>query len=86
MKFGAAIVMEEPALPPPSTQPFDIQTPPEPDTEAYSSDAPNPVKILAEEPVSTLSIDTDTASYSVIRSSLTNGQAPRRRRCGSRRW
>ena len=76
LEFGAAIVMEEPALAAPSTQPFDIQTPPEPDTEAYSSDAPNPVKIVAEEPVSTLSIDTDTASYSVIRSSLTNGQLP----------
>ncbi len=49
---------------------------PEPDTEAYSTDAPNPVKIVAEEPVSTFSIDTDTASYSVIRSSLTNGQLP----------
>ncbi|OYX43602.1 MAG: hypothetical protein B7Z02_08665 [Rhodobacterales bacterium 32-67-9] len=46
------------------------------DTEAFSTDAPNPVKIVAEEPVSTFSIDTDTASYSVIRSSLTNGQLP----------
>ena len=49
---------------------------PEPDTEVYSTEAPNPVKIVAEEPVSTFSIDTDTASYSVIRSSLTNGQLP----------
>ncbi|MBC7142174.1 MAG: VWA domain-containing protein [Rhodobacteraceae bacterium] len=49
---------------------------PEPDTEAYSGEAPNPVKIVAEDPVSTFSIDTDTASWSVIRSSLTNGQLP----------
>ncbi|MDI3336738.1 VWA domain-containing protein [Defluviimonas aestuarii] len=49
---------------------------PEPDTEAYANDDPNPVKIVAEEPVSTFSIDTDTASYSVIRSSLTNGYLP----------
>ncbi len=49
---------------------------PEADTEAWSTEAPNPVKIVAEEPVSTFSIDTDTASWSVIRSSLTNGQLP----------
>ena len=49
---------------------------PEPDTETWSNDAPNPVKVTAEEPVSTFSIDTDTASYSVIRSSLTNGHLP----------
>lgn len=48
----------------------------EPDTEAFSTDAPNPVKIVAEEPVSTFSVDTDTASWSVIRSSLTNGALP----------
>ncbi|MGB3313712.1 MAG: von Willebrand factor type A domain-containing protein, partial [Albidovulum sp.] len=49
---------------------------PEPDTEAWSNDAPNPVKIVAEEPGSTFSIDTDTASYSGIRSSLTTGYRP----------
>ena len=48
----------------------------DPDTEAYSTEAPNPVKIAAEDPVSTFSIDTDTASYAVIRSSLTSGQLP----------
>jgi Ca-activated chloride channel homolog len=45
-------------------------------TEAYSSKPANPVKITAEDPVSTFSIDVDTASYSVIRSSLTNGILP----------
>ncbi|WP_347310867.1 vWA domain-containing protein [Defluviimonas sp. SAOS-178_SWC] len=50
--------------------------PSRPDTEAYASATPNPVKIAAEDPVSTFSVDTDTASYSVIRSSLTNGQLP----------
>ncbi|MCB2127539.1 MAG: VWA domain-containing protein [Rhodobacteraceae bacterium] len=49
---------------------------PDLDTEAYSNEDANPVKIVAEDPVSTFSIDTDTASYSVIRSSLTNGQLP----------
>ncbi len=46
------------------------------DTEAYASATPNPLKIAAEDPVSTFSIDTDTASYAVIRSSLTRGTLP----------
>ena len=36
----------------------------------------NPVKVTLEDPVSTFSIDVDTASYAVVRSSLTNGQLP----------
>ncbi|MCB2135257.1 MAG: VWA domain-containing protein [Rhodobacteraceae bacterium] len=48
----------------------------EPNTEAFSTEVPNPVKITAEDPVSTFSIDTDTASWSVIRSSLAYGQLP----------
>ncbi|MBN8631784.1 MAG: VWA domain-containing protein [Rhodobacterales bacterium] len=45
-------------------------------TEAYANEAPNPVKVTAEEPVSTFSIDVDTASYAVVRSSLTGGYLP----------
>jgi Ca-activated chloride channel family protein len=45
-------------------------------TEAYANAAPNPVKVTAEEPVSTFSIDVDTASYAVVRSSLTGGYLP----------
>ena len=51
---------------------------PESDTEAYANAAPNPLKVVAEEPVSTFSIDVDTASYTVIRSSLTSGRLPPR--------
>jgi Ca-activated chloride channel homolog len=36
----------------------------------------NPVKVAAEEPVSTFSIDVDTASYSFMRASLNNGVLP----------
>ena len=36
----------------------------------------NPVKVVAEEPVSTFSIDVDTASYSFMRASLQNGVLP----------
>jgi Ca-activated chloride channel homolog len=54
----------------------DLMQPPVENTEAYSNEAPNPVKVTAEEPVSTFSIDVDTASYSVVRSSLTGGYLP----------
>ena len=49
---------------------------PEPNTEAFANEDPNPVKVTAETPVSTFSIDVDTASYAVIRSSLTAGALP----------
>ena len=45
-------------------------------TEAYANAPANPVKVTAEEPVSTFSIDVDTASYAVVRSSLTGGVLP----------
>ena len=37
---------------------------------------PNPVKVAAEEPVSTFSIDVDTASYAFMRASLNRGALP----------
>ncbi len=49
---------------------------PEPDTEAFANAEANPVKITTVEPVSTFSIDVDTASYAIVRSSLMNGQLP----------
>ncbi|MCF2904898.1 VWA domain-containing protein [Octadecabacter sp. CECT 8868] len=45
-------------------------------TETFANDTPNPLKITSDEPVSTFSIDVDTAAYSVVRSSLTAGQLP----------
>jgi Ca-activated chloride channel family protein len=54
----------------------DLMQPPVENTEAYANEAPNPVKVTAEEPVSTFSIDVDTASYAVVRSSLTGGYLP----------
>ena len=48
----------------------------ESDREAFSNDAPNPLRITAEDPVSTFSVDVDTASYAVIRSSLMSGYLP----------
>ena len=49
---------------------------PDPNTEAFATAEVNPLKITAEEPVSTFSIDVDTASYAVIRQSLNAGQLP----------
>lgn len=49
-----------------------------PDTEAFANAEANPVKVVGEEPVSTFSIDVDTASYAVVRSSLMNGYLPPR--------
>lgn len=47
-----------------------------PNTERFASDDPNPVKVTVEHPVSTFSIDVDTASYGVVRSSLQRGYLP----------
>ncbi|WP_170333416.1 vWA domain-containing protein [Ruegeria arenilitoris] len=49
---------------------------PEQNTEAFSNGETNPLKVTAEDPVSTFSIDVDTASYSIVRSSLMSGHLP----------
>lgn len=45
-------------------------------TESFANAAANPVKVTANEPVSTFSIDVDTASYSLVRSQLNAGSLP----------
>ena len=60
--------------PAPATR--DVMVAPEPDTEAYPDVEPNPLNVTSEAPVSTFSIDVDTASYAVVRSSLNAGQLP----------
>ncbi|MFC3181741.1 YfbK domain-containing protein [Cypionkella sinensis] len=45
-------------------------------TEAFANADANPVKVTAEAPVSTFSIDVDTASYATVRSSLNAGFLP----------
>ena len=54
----------------------DIAVRQQPNTEAFANEPASPVKVASEEPVSTFSIDVDTASYSVVRSSLMNGYLP----------
>ena len=48
----------------------------EPSGDKFSSKDINPVKSVAAEPVSTFSIDVDTASYAYMRQALTNGHLP----------
>jgi len=48
------------------------------DTERYPGAAANPVKRVAEQPVSTFSIDIDTAAYANTRRFLNDGAAPPR--------
>ena len=51
-------------------------TPVTSDTERYPDATPNPVRRVADEPVSTFSIDVDTASYSNVRRFIDEGRAP----------
>ncbi|KAE9632389.1 vWA domain-containing protein [Parasedimentitalea maritima] len=64
------------APPPPGYDSRDQFALPEVDTEAYPEAEPNALKITTEESVSTFSIDVDTASYAILRSSLNAGQLP----------
>lgn len=54
----------------------DIVAPPPADTEEYANEDDNPLRVVADDPVSTFSIDVDTASWSLLRSSLNRGQLP----------
>lgn len=58
------------------TVPADMIVVPEANTETFATAEDNPLKVTSEEPVSTFSIDVDTAAYAVVRSSLMRGQLP----------
>jgi Ca-activated chloride channel family protein len=62
---GYAMPMPEPTI-----------SPTEPSGDEFTQFEESPVKIVAEAPVSTFSIDVDTASYSYIRQALTDGWMP----------
>jgi len=51
---------------------------PESNTETFANEETSPLKVTADDPVSTFSIDVDTASYAVVRSSIMGGQLPPR--------
>lgn len=49
---------------------------PRTDTESFANADPNPIRLTAEAPVSTFSVDVDTASWAVVRSTLMSGRLP----------
>lgn len=53
-----------------------IATPTEPSGDEFSKFTESPVKVVKTDPVSTFSIDVDTAAYSYVRRSLTEGWVP----------
>lgn len=67
-----AIVMPEPR-PVPYTPPYYQQ---QNSSESFPDFVDNPVKATSAEPVSTFSIDVDTASYAFVRRSINQGQLP----------
>ncbi|MBU2583503.1 MAG: VWA domain-containing protein [Alphaproteobacteria bacterium] len=56
---------------------FAVVPPPE-NRDRFDGAAPNPVKQVASEPVSTFSIDVDTSAYSFVRRSLNSGRLPQK--------
>ncbi|MFT5611411.1 MAG: Ca-activated chloride channel family protein [Arenicella sp.] len=65
----------------PSSSPIDIQ-PPNPaarldDAEEYTQYTTNSILQVSDQPVSTFSIDVDTASYSLVRNQLQSGRRPK---------
>ena len=59
-----------------SPTPMPVMEPPPVDRERYEDVDDNPVKRVADEPVSTFSVDVDTASYARTRRFLTDGTLP----------
>ncbi|WP_377194162.1 vWA domain-containing protein [Ruegeria meonggei] len=72
---GGALYERAPSIAPSPIE-LDQRVVPEADTEAFANSDTNALKVTTEEPVSTFSIDVDTASYSIARSSLMRGQLP----------
>ena len=64
-------------LPAPAVQ-DEMLAAPEENRERFGKAESNPVKSVATDPVSTFSIDVDTASYAFVRRSLMEGQMPER--------
>jgi Ca-activated chloride channel family protein len=61
---------------PPAAMPADQMLPPEKNRDRIEDFRTNPVRAALEDPVSTFSIDVDTASYSFVRRSLREGALP----------
>ncbi len=55
-----------------------FQIPPQVGRDRFTSNPDNPFRVAAEEPVSTFSIDVDTASYAFVRASLNQNVLPQK--------
>ncbi len=66
-----------PVKPPYIRPPVEVHVQPLPDTERYPDAEDNAVKQVASHPVSTFSIDVDTAAYANARRQINGGQLPR---------
>ena len=62
----------------PASQDHIVHPPVDQGRDQFASAQSNPVKLVAKEPVSTFSIDVDTASYALVRRSLNSGRLPPR--------
>jgi len=69
------IAMESLAAPTSVAEPM-MAAPTDPSGDEFSKFVESPVKIVKNEPVSTFSIDVDTAAYSYVRRALTDGWVP----------
>ena len=69
-------LQQAPITAPASPLPPDMMPAPEADTENFANATSASVHVVATDPVSTFSIDVDTASYAIVRSSLMSGQLP----------
>lgn len=88
VKVEKDVLADQPAPPPPASRgvfagnALATMAPPKAgywqpeNTSRFPQATPNPVKVAAEEPVSTFSIDVDTASYGVVRNYLHDGAMP----------
>jgi Ca-activated chloride channel family protein len=65
-----------PGIMPPVVRHFPAPMPPAADRERYQALESNPLRLVAEAPVSTFSIDVDTGSYSNVRRMLVAGRLP----------
>ncbi|HEY9234709.1 MULTISPECIES: vWA domain-containing protein [Phenylobacterium] len=60
----------------PRRPPIVMTFPPQADTERYPNAQANPIRQVAQDPVSTFSVDVDTASYANVRRFLNEGARP----------
>jgi Ca-activated chloride channel family protein len=73
---GAAVAESDAYLAAPAPMPSVVALPTEPTGDEFTSFDEQRLKVVADEPVSTFSIDVDTASYSYVRRMIEDGYLP----------